>query len=180
VTGTDLSPVQPAWVTQNVKWEIDDANNIPWTWADNTFDFIHIRNMYGSISDWDALYAEAFRCLKPGGYIEEHEGSTKWECENGTITEDTPLGQWPHVFWEAGKKSGRTFRSIEDRIQETGMRKAGFVDLNVSEYKVPASPWPRDRKMKEMGAFAKMTFDTDAEGELTAAPCVKTLQVADG
>jgi len=71
VIGTDISPMQPRWVPPNCRFEIDDANNIPWTFEDNTFDFIHIRSMYGCISDWDAVYREAFRCLKP---VSKREG----------------------------------------------------------------------------------------------------------
>jgi hypothetical protein len=34
---------------------------MPWTWSVNHFDFVHIRNLHGSISDWPALYAQCFR-----------------------------------------------------------------------------------------------------------------------
>jgi len=147
---------------------IDDAN-LTWTWPDDHFDYIHVRNMYGCIADWDAFYAEAFRCLKPGGYIEDHVGSAKWQCADDTITDASALGQWGKVFWEGGKKFGRTFRVIEDDIQRTGMTKAGFADLEVREWKVPATAWPdaeAESEMKNIGAYIQLAFDEDLEGWL--------------
>jgi len=135
VIGTDLSPIQPTWVPPNLKFEIDDAN-LRWTWSDNTFDYIHMRAMFGSIVDWPALYKEAFRCCKPGGYFEDHEGSVKFDSDDGSVKDDSPMGQWSKVYWEGGKKFGRTFRVVEDDIQKKCMEEAGFVDVTVWDFKV--------------------------------------------
>lgn len=59
VIGTDLSPIQPLFVSPNCKFEVDDAC-AEWTYAPNSFDFIHIRAMYGSVADWPAFYNEVF------------------------------------------------------------------------------------------------------------------------
>lgn len=79
VTGTDLSPIQPELVPPNCVFEIDDAN-MEWTWDDDHFDFIHVREMFGSIADWKTFLAEAYRCTKPGGWIEVVEHSEKVVC----------------------------------------------------------------------------------------------------
>lgn len=75
VTGTDLSPIQPDLVPPNCVFEIDDAT-LDWTWDDGHFDFVHVREMFGSIRDWPAFFAEARRCTKPGGWVEIVEHST--------------------------------------------------------------------------------------------------------
>ena len=31
VTGTDVSPIQPVWLPPNVRFEIDDATEEPWS-----------------------------------------------------------------------------------------------------------------------------------------------------
>lgn len=76
ITGIDLSPIQPELVPVNCMFEVDDAN-MEWTWEDNFFDFVHVREMFGSIADWDSFAREALRCTKPGGYFEivEHSAS---------------------------------------------------------------------------------------------------------
>jgi SAM-dependent methyltransferase len=167
VIGTDISPIQPGWVPPNVKFEIDDAN-LEWTWKDNTFDFIHVRCMLGTIIDWPGLYREAFRCCKPGGWIEHHEEAAKWCCEDGEIAEDSAMGQWEKVFSEGGRKFGRTFRVLQDDVQKQGLEEAGFVDIVVKDYKCPIGDWPRDPKQKEIGMFAKHTLDSDLEGTFSS------------
>lgn len=59
VVGTDLSPIQPQWVPPNVSFEISDCCE-PWPFHQK-FDFIHVRALLGSVADWPAFYAEAYR-----------------------------------------------------------------------------------------------------------------------
>ena len=72
VIGFDISPTQPSWVPPNCKFYIDDAQ-LEWTFGESSFDLVHIRALYGSISDWTELYRQAFRALHPGGYLENLE-----------------------------------------------------------------------------------------------------------
>lgn len=60
VIGTDLSPIQPTAVPPNLRFEVDDCTR-PWTFAPDSFDYIHIRCLSGSVADWPAFYAE---CMK--------------------------------------------------------------------------------------------------------------------
>ncbi|KAK3366571.1 S-adenosyl-L-methionine-dependent methyltransferase [Podospora didyma] len=69
VTGTDLSPIQPEWVPPNCSFELDNAN-LRWNFPDNEFDFVHVRGLTGSITDWEEFYRAAYRCIKPGGWID--------------------------------------------------------------------------------------------------------------
>lgn len=59
VTGFDLSPIQPQWVAPNLRFEINDACDPDWGYSRNSFDFIHVRAMYGSVADWPAFYQQA-------------------------------------------------------------------------------------------------------------------------
>lgn len=59
VIGTDLSPIQPNWVPPNLSFEMNDCCK-PWQFGQK-FDFIHIRVLTGSVADWPAFYAEAFK-----------------------------------------------------------------------------------------------------------------------
>jgi hypothetical protein len=149
VIGTDITPIQPTWIPPNVKFEIDDAN-LDWTWKDNTFDFVHVRGMLGTIIDWPAFYREAFRCCKPGGWMEHQDEAAEWHAHNVEIPEDSAMGQWAKVFSEGGKKFGRTFRLIQDDVQRQCMEAAGFVDIVVKDYQCPIGDWPKDLKQKEV------------------------------
>jgi hypothetical protein len=54
VTGVDLSPIQPKFVPVNCTFEIDDMTE-EWTYPAQHFDFIHVREMFGSIRDWNSF-----------------------------------------------------------------------------------------------------------------------------
>ena len=70
VTGTDISAIQPSAVPSNVFFEIDDAEHPgDWTFS-HPHDLIHIRNLAGGFRNWPGVYREAYRHLKPGGWIE--------------------------------------------------------------------------------------------------------------
>ena len=161
--------MQPTFVPPNVKFEIDNAEE-EWTWPENTFDYIHLRAMMGSIKDWDRLYQQAYRCLKPGGWIEHHDNTIRWESETNSITPESALGQYPIVVWKAGELMGQTFRILEDDIQRQGIARAGFANIASQDFKVPYGIWPADSKARAMGAMGKASFEEDPEGECLAAP----------
>lgn len=92
--------------------------------------------MYGSISDWSALFKEAFRVCKPGGWVESYEASPRMESDDGTVTETSAINEWGKFFIEGGKKLNRTFEIIDKDLQQKGMEEAGFVDVKVWDFKV--------------------------------------------
>ncbi|KAI5796116.1 S-adenosyl-L-methionine-dependent methyltransferase [Pyronema domesticum] len=97
VIGTDLSPIQADWFRLigglfstscqanclGSRFEVDNAM-LEWTFKDESFDFIHARNISG-VSHWDHLVSEMIRCTNPGGYVELCEYSIKLFCDDGTM-----------------------------------------------------------------------------------------------
>lgn len=134
--------MQPAWVPPNLKFEIDDATQ-PWTWADGTFDFVHMRYLSGAIADWPALFRQAYRCCRPGGWVESGEVDVEFLSDDGT-TDDPVLETWSTVFREGGLGFGRSFTVVKDDLQSKGVLEAGFVDVEVKDFKV-CYPFPHQR-----------------------------------
>jgi len=95
-----------------------------------------MRVLNGSVADWDFLMAEAYRCLKPGGWLESMEASPHISSDDGSLTERHAWSQWGNLFEKAGKSNGRSWNVIEDGVQEKSMAKAGLKDLVISKYKV--------------------------------------------
>ncbi|KAM0323637.1 hypothetical protein ACHAQA_008572 [Verticillium albo-atrum] len=79
IRGIDVSAaLLPTAVPPNVVFEVCDANE-PWAAQPLSLDFVHVRNLVGGgVRDWQALYAEAFRHLRPGGQIEVAEVRSRW------------------------------------------------------------------------------------------------------
>ncbi|KAF6813868.1 methyltransferase domain-containing protein [Colletotrichum plurivorum] len=163
VIGTDISPIQPTWVPPNCKFEIEDCT-LDWTFPAGTFDYIHIRFLVGSIKDWPALFKQAYRALKPGGYLESFEVSPKILSDDDTVPETSALGQWGKFFEEGGRKMGRTFRVLDEDLQRTSMEEAGFENITEWNNKAPIGTWPKDPVKREIGEWAQLTLLSDIEG----------------
>lgn len=114
---------------------MDDATQ-PWTFQPNSADYIHLRYLLGSIADWDALYGEAYKALAPGGWVEHYEAAPYLESDDGTVGGKHAMGQWGRIFVEGSKGTGRSFTVVPDGVQEEGMRRAGFGEVGVWEFKV--------------------------------------------
>ncbi|OTA94954.1 hypothetical protein M434DRAFT_394172 [Hypoxylon sp. CO27-5] len=165
VIGVDISPQQPQWIPPNLKFEVDDVTQ-PWTYEPNSFDYIHLRWLTGSVPDWYALYREIFKALKPGGYFEHKESSCLLISDDGTVAEGSAIDQWGKVFTEAGKKFGRTFSVVEEGLQRKGMEAAGFEIIEEIDMKTPLGPWPADETQKLIGQYNRLAIEQDVEGFL--------------
>ena len=97
---------------------------------------MHLRYLTGSIKNWPALFRDAYRCTKPGGYVESYDGRALFESDDGTVTENSALSQWGKLFVEGGKVLGHTFDVITEEIQREGMEDAGFVVVGQKDVKV--------------------------------------------
>lgn len=165
VIGTDITPIQPSWVPPNVKFELDDCNQ-EWTWPDNTFDFVNMRMLIGVIQDWSAIFKEAYRCCKPGGYVESMGTSCHFVSDDGSISPDSALAQWGKIWIEGGKAFGRTFDVYSEDVQRKGMEEAGFVEIEFKDMVIPVGVWHPDEDAAERGWWWKQTLEADLEGYL--------------
>jgi len=171
VIATDISPIQPDWVPPNLQFQIDDCTQ-EWTFEPNSFDYIHMRFLAGSIPDWTALFKEAYKCLKPGGYIESMEPSPIIESDDGTVDEKSAMAQWGKIFVEGGRRSGRSWTVVPDKTQQKALEEAGFEKLQVSDFKVPVSGWPKDPKLRELGNVVAICLNQDPEGQIAYSASV--------
>ncbi|KAJ9145421.1 Sam dependent methyltransferase [Pleurostoma richardsiae] len=161
VIGVDLSPIQPPYVPPNCKFEVDDVNKA-WTYKPDAFDFIHVRAMTGCVPDWVDFYKKALTHLKPGGWVEQIELSSIARADDGTIAPDSPLVRWITVFEQMGEKLGKTFSACE--LARDAIERAGFVNVRERRIKVPIGTWPKDRDLKQWGAWNRMFLIQGLEG----------------
>jgi len=95
-----------------------------------------MRWLLGSIVDWTALFKQAYLSCKPGGWFESFETSSRFESDDGSVTEASALGQWGKIFEQGGKVFGRSFSVVDDGIQRKAMEEAGFVDIEEFNFNV--------------------------------------------
>jgi len=165
VIGTDISAVQPSWLPANCSFQIDDAQ-LDWTFKDNTFDFIHARNLFGGIDDWQKLYKQAFAALKPGGWFQSVEIDLETRSENPRVHNNPNhvFKTWCHLFWTAGERTGRTFKIARDGRMTKYLEEAGFTDLHHQAWKVPIGGWAQDPKLKRVGQYNGLYIDLSLDG----------------
>ncbi|KAJ5731417.1 uncharacterized protein N7483_005925 [Penicillium malachiteum] len=151
VIGTDLSPIQPSWVPPNLRFLVDDAES-PWLFSSTRpFDFIHIRDLGGSIADWPRLLEQAYANLKPGGWIELQEFEVTLKSDNDSLRLAPTLCEFLGRLHQASEAFHRPMNIAEGHRQ--GLVEAGFEDVRDEVYKVPSSTWPRDPIQKQIGRY---------------------------
>ncbi|EFW15033.1 conserved hypothetical protein [Coccidioides posadasii str. Silveira] len=161
VIGTDLSPIQPAFVPPNVRFEIEDAT-LEWTFPQDHFDLIHVRTLYGSVGDWPAFYQRTLSHLKPGGWFDQLEMSVQFQSDEGNLKDHHILSVWSKLFIRMGEMTGKTFRIAE--LAKGYMEKAGFQNVTEVRFKLPVGTWSSDKHMKELGEWNLLQCDQGIEG----------------
>ncbi|KKY31634.1 putative methyltransferase domain-containing protein [Diaporthe ampelina] len=139
VTGIDLSPTFERAVPLNCHFEVMDGED-PWPWDNNTFDMVHYRHMSGAFRDWNYVYGETLRCLKPGGWVEilefhDHEGEKNFYDR---FPPHSLMHKAAKGIEEAEILHGK-HRGI-DHMEPELLENNGFVDCEVHEHIIPLDP----------------------------------------
>ncbi|KAL7272144.1 hypothetical protein RUND412_005062 [Rhizina undulata] len=151
VIGVDLSPIQPTWLPPNLIFEVDDVEE-PWPYQDNSFDFIHLRQMIGGIYDWPKLYRQAFKALKPGGWIEVQDFWPQMASANDSLPADNVLAKWKADWEEFSDKCGIGYANILSGMMKE-LREVGCVEVTEKVIKLPIGRWPKGTHEKELGMY---------------------------
>ncbi|KAA8903044.1 S-adenosyl-L-methionine-dependent methyltransferase [Sphaerosporella brunnea] len=160
VIGTDISPIQPGWVPPNCKFEIDDAEQ-EWTYRPDSFDFIHVRNFTFSCNSWPKFMASLYKHTTPGGYVELQELGGVLHSDDGTMSDDNAAKRHLELQVEALAKMGRPTHT--GRTLKALFEQAGFEDVTVRDVKHPLGPWPKDKRLKHIGAMMLLNCATAFE-----------------
>ena len=141
----DLSSITPQ---PEPGWHFSDA-----------FEFIHLRNMKGSFTHWEEVYAEIYKSLTPGGWIEVVDwdlGQVPLGPGETTTPNTIPMPTLRRLyvaFMEASFKSGRPLGLFY--MHPTYLEEAGFEDIQTTHVNVPVGQWSTDETQRSLG---KMMF----------------------
>ncbi|UNI15342.1 hypothetical protein JDV02_001882 [Purpureocillium takamizusanense] len=165
VRGYDLSPIQPQHVPPNVDFFVDDVEK---EWFESAeYDFVHLRNLLGSIANWPQLVRQIYENLKPGGWVELQGILNQPYSEDGTLSSDSPVVQLMDGLRQAGRKRGRDMDPASSF--KRWVESAGFVMVQERRFSLPVGGWPKDPKLREIGIFMAQGLREGIEG-LTAVP----------
>jgi hypothetical protein len=102
--------------------------------------------------------------LKPGGYLEL---ACIWpvpRCDDNTLPKDCAYVEVCNAFQAIGAKL-KADPDAPLHYQEY-MREAGFDNICQTILKVPTSPWPKDPRLKRVGALELMNLMEGAQAFL--------------
>ncbi|KAF8860843.1 S-adenosyl-L-methionine-dependent methyltransferase [Acephala macrosclerotiorum] len=161
VIGVDIAPIQPKWVAPNCRFEIDDIEQ-PWTYRPSTFDFIFARDLLLSIRDFPHLISQVYTALKPGGWIEFQCIYGAVGCDDESLPADCDFRKFNKYVLAAAKHMGCPLEDAEKYKQ--WFEEAGFEAVVEKKYKIPSNPWPKDPRLRLIGAFELEMFLNGLEG----------------
>lgn len=156
VIGTDLSPIMSDMVPPNLEFEIHDADEA-WTFT-RKFDLIHCRIMNDfTLRDWPQYFVKAYENLVPGGWVECHEFDYHRQSDDNTIPADSRLRHWENE-WTRGIQMLGMQGACDPHLVVKQMSEAGFVNIQLKNFKMPIGPWPKDPKKKECGMYGMINL----------------------
>jgi hypothetical protein len=93
---------------------------------------------------------DSCRHTKPGGYIELQEQDYMGIIQSTSRKPGTAFLTWCVQQGNAAGRVGINLRSIPSEKADL-LRAAGFVDVQVHEFRCPIGPWAADKKMRDAG-----------------------------
>lgn len=146
------------------------------------FDLIHMRNLKGTFAYWEDVYAEIYKNLAPGGWLEVAD----WECvlpeminstwepgeTSGAVSNRLPAEGYPLPtirklylsMMQSSFKSGRPLGTYY--MHPTYLEDAGFKDVRTTYVNVPVGQWPEDEEQRKVGKMFLVLFVESLEAHL--------------
>jgi Methyltransferase domain len=136
-------------VPSNVFFEIfDGEDDDDWTYPEDSFDLIHLRNMNGSIKSWDRICERVYTHLKPRGWIEIVDFEDQTSQFASHFKEDSEVQAWFKAMAEAAKRSAKDVCPVDAHTER--LNRMGFKDVKTTTKDVPMGLWPTDPATKNV------------------------------
>lgn len=129
VIGTDLAPIQPAYVPTNCEFQIDDAERL-WNFT-TPFNLIHLGFADTWVRDWPEMARQTFKALEPGGWI-ELKFNLPWEYNEST-RHHTAIVQYHRDLFMGARALGITLDQSGTFYQQL-LNGAGFVHFQEQKF----------------------------------------------
>ncbi|KAK3300226.1 S-adenosyl-L-methionine-dependent methyltransferase [Chaetomium fimeti] len=151
--GLDLNYIQPEFIPANMRFLQKDIED---RWQDlepGSWDLIHMRALYGSISNWPRVYAEIYRHLKPYyGYFEQVEIDWTPRSDDGSLRRDGYVVQWANELMDAMDSFSRPIR-LDSNLTKQQLADVGFDEIKEEVIQLPLNGWPTEVHDRELGRW---------------------------
>lgn len=104
----------------------------------------------------------ADRHTTPGGYCEFVEYDLEYTSQDGSWKHGSPLHMVNSEFIRITREMG--MEPCPGRFMEQWVKDAGFEDVHATRLPLPMGVWPRDKRLKEVGAWNYLQLTEGIEG----------------
>jgi SAM-dependent methyltransferase len=158
IRGIDLAAIQPANRPANCVFHPYKDFESPWMLGEESFDLIHMRLGCGSVSDWGNIYRQAYRHLRPGGYLELVEIDFEPRIHKADPNfMNSQLYAWYNVLKEATADVSKPI--AYNRNTRLILEAAGFEVAGHEWTELPLNDWPHDPQLKDVGKWYNLAFE---------------------
>jgi len=89
--------------------------------------------------------------LSPGGWVEFQDYDSWIYSDDGSIQEGDAVSMWEHVVFDAARRINK--EPAPGPSLEKWVRDQGFINIQHRVFKIPSNSWPKDPKLKMIGAY---------------------------
>jgi len=125
------------------------------------FDYIHGRMLASCFVSHQSVFQSAFDAMAPGGWIEMQDFTIPFRCVDDSNI-GTAFQRWLDLAEVGMTKLGRDFKKVPH--YKKYLTECGFVDVVETQFAWPIGSWPRDKKMKMLGAWGRENVLSGLQG----------------
>ncbi|KAL8716020.1 MAG: hypothetical protein Q9225_006293 [Loekoesia sp. 1 TL-2023] len=107
--------------------------------------------MGNAIKDWPKLHRQCFENVRPGGWAEFIDLDLTWTSPDGSLREEHASKKFNNVFIKTCRDAG--IEACPGLYLEGWMKDAGFQNVHTEKHILPVGTWPKDKNLKEVGAW---------------------------
>ena len=158
VIGLDFNE-SPNWASAppNCHFKVADFDHdATWRGLENQFDLVYSRLLVAGVRDWPRLVQRYQDCLKPGGWVENHEMLLPIRTRDGKTADGSALQVFGSLGPEALLKLGLD-GGVAERLPAME-RKAGFQRVGDESYKMFIGPWSDAEEERELGKMGAVNM----------------------
>ncbi|KAI0803849.1 S-adenosyl-L-methionine-dependent methyltransferase [Xylaria sp. FL0064] len=146
IIGIDISRIQKTnAVPPNVKFFIENVEN-PWPTPTDSIDFLHIRGLAGGVTDWPALFKQAYEKLKPGGLLEWTEMAIQIFDFESNLGDTELCPKFLNLWRDLSKRNNIDFTPSPNG--PVWLVDAGFENIAQRIEILPIGDWAQDEKLQ--------------------------------
>ena len=94
--------------------------------------------------------------MRPGGWIELSTTIPDILSDDNTLPPNCSFKEASNAFIEIGELTGVS--AFAPRQWNAQMHQAGFVNVHDIVLKIPSGPWPKDQRLRKIGAIERLSL----------------------